>query len=308
MVDYPLSNFRHYYNEFLARGVTLAPQTFLGRMNNVLLPNADSDVAPNYDEHGISDYGLYQLGFSCEEKKDVLCASRRFLVSPSGSIHRCHYHLYSNCGNLGNARDEVLPTFSDYSICSDFGYCNPCDYPHVKFKHPEVHLVRELEKIVKDGEFAKFLVEYIQDNKDKLASIISVFVDILYCSDDPYWELYNNKDLFGAINKFVGSGDLIDNENALLFAQLDALLFGYLPRGVNVYRLLDDISILKYIDALGFVIYSRMVQGDAPIKELLVDPNLAKSLDVNIASIETSFGIAPVLRDKFMIMIGDNNE
>ena len=308
MVDYPLSNFKHYYEEFLNRGINLAPQTFLGKMNGVLLPKSNSDLSPDYQEHGIINYDRYIQGFSYEEKRDILCMTRRFLVSPTGSIHRCHYHLYSNRSPIGHVRDEELPTFSDFSKCSDFGYCNPCDYPHTKFKQLDISLGNELEKIVSDRGLAEFLMSYIQEHRDKLTDLVSVVVDALYCSDDPYWELYNNMEMRDRINEFIEEGGIVDNRNAFLLAQLDTLLFGFLPKGLNVYRLLDEVSLLKYIDALGYVIYMRMIEGESKLKELLTVPKLIENLDISVASMETSLAIAPILENKFVLVAGEKNE
>jgi len=308
MVDYPLSNFKYYYDEFLTRGIALSPQTYLGKMNDMLLPIPGSDVSPNYNEHGIVDYDMYQFGFSCNEKRDVLCRTNRFLVSPNGSIHRCHYHLYSNRGAVANVKDESLPILSDYIGCSDFGFCNPCDFPHANFKPIHVNLNQEILKIVKEPEFVNFITNYIRANKDEVIDLINSVAEILYRSNDPYWELYNNDMLKSTINKFINADGVINNHNAFLLAQLDTLLFCGLPHGVNIYRILDRPAQLKYVDALGYIIYMRLVEDGVEIKNLLLAPELVKGLDNAVAMLETTLGLAPILADKLVFTVGEKYE
>ncbi|MHA2220054.1 MAG: hypothetical protein ACXACY_29535, partial [Candidatus Hodarchaeales archaeon] len=147
--------------------------------------------------------------------------TRRFLVAPDGGIYRCHYHLYSRRGTIGNVRDEKLPEPSDYNLCNDFGYCNPCDFPHAKFRPTSINIPALLSQLVPDEDLVKTIVGYFTDNEEALAELVSLVSTELYLSDDVYWELYNNLTIRNALDSFVNEGGAIDNSNALLVAQFD---------------------------------------------------------------------------------------
>lgn len=306
MVDHPTSNFRHYYNEFIRRGVALAPQTFLGKINNVLLPNPESDMAKDYKEHGITNFPLYSQGFSCEEKSEILCMTRRFMVAPDGGIYRCHYHLYSRRGVLGNILEEKLfdSKLSDYSICSDFGYCNPCDFPHAKFRSTSINIPDLLLQLTKDEDVVKRIVTYFTDNETVLSELVSLISTELYLSDNVYWELYNNLNIRNALDNFVKEGGSINNTNALLVAQFDGALFRQLEHGVNVYRLLSDVALYKYVDAMSYIIFQAM-QNMKSMHSLLRTPKLVKALDATVAMVQASIGTMHVGTDTFIVWKGE---
>jgi ubiquinone/menaquinone biosynthesis C-methylase UbiE len=308
MVDYPTSNFKYYYNEFIKRGLVLNPQTFLGKINNVLLPNPESDIARDHKEHGITNFPLYKEGFSYEEKNEILCMTRRFLVAPDGGIYRCHYHLYSRHGAIGNVRDEKLPEPSDYSLCNDFGYCNPCDFPHAKFRPTSINIPAILSQLVPDEDLVKTIVRYFTDNEEALAEVVSLISTELYLSDDVYWELYNNSTIRNALDSFVNEGGAIDNSNALLVAQFDGALFRQLPYGVNIYRLLADSALYKYTDAMGYIIFQIFKNTNDAFK-ILRTPASALAFGAIIATLQTSIGTIHTGTDTCIIwnLREDNN-
>jgi SAM-dependent methyltransferase len=289
MVDHPTSNFRYYYNEFIKRGVALTPQTFLGKVNNVLLPNPEFDIAKDYNEHGITDFAIYNQGFSCEEKNNVLCMTRRFMVAPDGGLYRCHYHLYSKRGVLGNIQDEEFSVFSDYIKCSDFGYCNPCDFPHMKIRPTSINLPDVLLQLLQDENLVRRIVGFFTDNEKFLSDLVSLISTELYFSDDIYWELYNNLDIRDALDSFVKEGGAINNLNAVLVAQFDGALFRNLAYGINMYRLLNDVALYKYIDAIGYIVF-QVIQNAPEVVELFRSPGLVKGLDSVIANLQVSVG------------------
>jgi SAM-dependent methyltransferase len=300
MVDHPTSNFKYYYNEFIKRGLVLNPQTFLGKIGNVLLPNPESDLTRDHKEHGITSPPLYNQGFSCEEKNEILCMTRRFMTAPDGGIYRCHYHLYSKRETIGNIRNEKLFERSDYSVCNDFGYCNPCDFPHAKFKPTSINIPTLFSQVIQDEDLIKTIVGYFTDNEAVLVELVSLISTELYLSDDVYWELYNNLNIRNALDSFVNEGGAINNSNALLVAQFDGALFRQLPYGINIYRLLTDSALYKYIDAMGYIIFQIMQNTDGAFN-ILRTPGLTRSLDAIVASLQVSVGTVHVGTDTFVV-------
>ena len=311
MVDHPTSNFSYYYNEFIKRGLVLNPQTYLGKFDKVLLPNPESNLTRDYKEHGINDFNLYREGFSCEEKQQVLCMTRRFMVAPDGGIYKCHYHLYSKRNCLGNILDNTLPKMDDYVSCADFGFCNPCDFPHAKFKSITVNLEQEIFNITGDKIIASDLTNLFNDNLDVLQELLdSVFIR-LYQSNDPYWLLYNDDSIRKAINGFIMTSSvgeaMIDNTNARILAQLDGSLFRWLPSGINVFRLLDEIPLCKYIDALGDILYT-VIEYFPILKEKLPTLGHTKSFDTTIASLLVSLSTINFFSGAFYIWKEEKDE
>lgn len=136
MVDHPGSQFDNYRAAFLQYGIRLTAQSFLGNWNGKIYPNPyDATVKNDLREHGITDMTRYKNGFSAQIRQSILCSTKRFLIAPDGAVYNCHYRLYSrsknHCGQLTNS-SIILP--EDFFHCEDYGFCNPCDYPHVVFK------------------------------------------------------------------------------------------------------------------------------------------------------------------------------
>ena len=113
-------------------------QRFLGFYQDKLYPNeSDYDILQEQKD-GISNYRLYQEGFSQRKSSSILCHSDKVLIAPNGDIYNCHYKLYTGhkdkLGNLFN--DEVrvhIPR--EYFPCQEFGFCNPCDSEGHLFKY-----------------------------------------------------------------------------------------------------------------------------------------------------------------------------
>ncbi len=138
MVDHPNSKFIKFKEIFARNGLALRPQSFLGYWKGQLYPTSnDSDVTNDAREHGIYDLKLYNEGFANRQKKPVYCQTRRFLIAPDGLVYNCHYHLYSRTNPVGDLLKGELNLKEDYYYCEDFGFCNPCDFPHVRFKRIE---------------------------------------------------------------------------------------------------------------------------------------------------------------------------
>jgi sulfatase maturation enzyme AslB (radical SAM superfamily) len=290
MVAHPGSMYRKYSLEFLRRGIHLAPQTYLGKWNEELLPSPLSD-APDFGEHEIDDRILYEEGFSNRNRHEVLCSSGRFMVAPNGDIHKCHYLLYSGKNPLGNIKDLELPRFNDYDLCGEYGFCNPCDYPHVKFKPVQLELKTELDKLLTDESLSTALWEWFLDHTTpEFQGIIAEVSGILYCSDDPYWTLYNDERLKQVVNDYCEEPGVWDNTRERMFAQMDGSLFRFLPAGVNLYRILNEIPMLKYIDALGHVIRHVLAFHHPCTKRVFEREETAIGLDTLIANIMATVG------------------
>ncbi len=297
MVDHPTSNFQYYCTEFVKRGLAIAPQTFLGKANDILLPHPEFNIATNHNEHGIDNYDLYEEGFSCKSKSKVLCMTRRFLVAPNGNIFRCHYHAYSNSSPVGSIFDGVLPSSSDYIECKDYGYCNPCDYPHAKFRSMEINVPNILLSMSDNKEFVRALVEDLNNSPERFKELMIDVVAELYHSDNPYWELYHNDEIRKLINDFILEGGHINNSNAMLVAYLDGNLFRMLNHGINIYRLLEEEALLKYIDALGCVILD-VIKNTPLVTNRFYNAELCEALGPELASIMVSLGLATYSGDR----------
>jgi MoaA/NifB/PqqE/SkfB family radical SAM enzyme len=115
-------------------------QRFLGFYQGNLYPRETSDKVDQEQKDGITNYSLYQRGFSQKQASDIFCHSDKVLIAPNGDIHNCHYKVYTGHGDkMGNLfEDEVrvhIPR--QYFSCRDFGFCNPCD--------SEGHLFRSVD-------------------------------------------------------------------------------------------------------------------------------------------------------------------
>jgi hypothetical protein len=60
-------------------------------------------------------------------KKDVLCKPSEMLIAPDGSIYKCHGDLYSGRNPVAHILDEEVNLIHDFTLCSNYGLCNPCD-------------------------------------------------------------------------------------------------------------------------------------------------------------------------------------
>ena len=73
-------------------------------------------------------YGSYVYPEALNGKnKNVLCKPSELLISPSGSIHRCHADLYADRAPVGHILDKNVYLPTTHLNCNKFGNCNPCD-------------------------------------------------------------------------------------------------------------------------------------------------------------------------------------
>lgn len=301
MVDTHEVDFRKYHTEFLARGITIQPQTFLGIFDGELYPNAESSMMEDHGETGINNRTTFMDGFSCARKTQVLCSSGRFLVAPDGGIYRCHYQLYSGVDKQGDVRTGEFPIEQDYRLCEDYGFCNPCDFPSVSFKHVMANLQHILLDVLEgDVETARLLGETVKVFSEKSEAHQKVFnavFNVLYSSREPWWELYNSQILKDAVNEFICVGGLANNDNAEFIASFEYILFKKLPLGFNIYRILNDEALIKYIAIIGAV-HSELMTRHPLIEEYFGDDSIL--LASVIAKIVATYGTDTAYKDIYI--------
>jgi hypothetical protein len=302
-VDYPTSNFKRHYNEFIARGIHLQPQTFLGKIDDTLYPNK---YAVCYKEHGIDDFKFYEERSSCKEGKKVVCSTNKLIFSPTGGVHRCHYHLYSNKESITTIQELSEHSGNNinfslgYSECTDFGFCNPCDFNDTQIKSEAINLLALITQYSNEECAQHIITALLAYSKfdEAVLQFVQLLVSTLYTSNNPYWELYNNEDLIREINDFIRDDSEIDNTRALLLSTLELNIFRVLG-GVNVYRILDPVNLCKYIEAI-----------TVKFKEAFAH-ELEQNSDVFFQRLSVYFGSLASMLYKMPtagLMIGDDDE
>jgi len=74
------------------------------------------------------------------------CRTTELLISPAGTIHRCHHDLYNGIHALGSILDPDVAIEHVFRDCSFYGRCNPCDVKiknnrHQVFGHTSVEII-----------------------------------------------------------------------------------------------------------------------------------------------------------------------
>lgn len=126
-----------YEKRFKEKGLFLEVQRFTGFYKGKLYPLGEEGQLKYHFDDGITDYSKYEEGFSLKSEKPILCRLNRVLFAPDGDIYNCHYKLYTKSEECyGNLFDHNFKTDipTDFFLCRHYGYCNPCEYPHVEFK------------------------------------------------------------------------------------------------------------------------------------------------------------------------------
>jgi SAM-dependent methyltransferase len=288
MVDHPGVDFRRYHTEFVKRGITITPQTFLGKYNGELFPNDESSLAKDYGETGINNQELYKFGFSCQEKKETICHTGRFLVAPDGGVYRCHYQLYSRRDKQGDVKDFQMPIDQDFRMCNDFGFCNPCDFPHVQFKAPAIPIDQLAMGIcLGDQAIAENATKMIADfteRDERHQEIFTEIFNVLYSSTNPWWELYNNEALHKTINDYINEGGMVENDHLDFFVTFEQGVIKAMPYAVNIYRIFDDTALVKYLanssvaQAAVFLHHFPKLREFFDADPMLIQPLLSKIL------------------------------
>jgi hypothetical protein len=79
-------------------------------------------------------------------RRSCRCRTTELLISPSGTIHRCHHDLYNGILPLASILDEDLAIENVFRDCAFYGNCNPCDVKvknnrHQIFGHTSVEII-----------------------------------------------------------------------------------------------------------------------------------------------------------------------
>ena len=78
--------------------------------------------------HGNKFYGTYKYPKAVSgKKKRCLCKPSELIIAPDGSMHRCHYDLYSNKEAYAHILDNNIKVLDTYTKCDYMGMCNSCD-------------------------------------------------------------------------------------------------------------------------------------------------------------------------------------
>lgn len=109
-VEYPETNIDEIRDRAWSMGIDFRTKDFLGIYND-------------------KKYGDYKYEDACygSEFKSVKCMTKELLISPDGSIHRCHRDLYKGEYQLGSILDNNLELEFKFRDCYKYGECNPCD-------------------------------------------------------------------------------------------------------------------------------------------------------------------------------------
>jgi MoaA/NifB/PqqE/SkfB family radical SAM enzyme len=134
-----LERFNQYGRTFKANGLFLEKQRYNGFYKEKFYPFTGDEAAFEFKDN-IKNYDEYSKGCSMTARKEILCRMNKVLFAPDGTIYNCHYKLYSKSSDsYGNifSTDAKVHIPEDYFPCSDYGFCNPCDWPYAKFMNPK---------------------------------------------------------------------------------------------------------------------------------------------------------------------------
>ena len=130
-----LEVFQKYVHIFKSRGLSLKRQRFNGFYKGKFYPFGGEEDDYEFKDN-ITEYEKYERGCSCKAKQEIYCKMNKVLFAPDGKVYNCHYKIYSGSpdyyGNIFNG-NSVVNIPKDYFVCSDYGYCNPCDWPYAQF-------------------------------------------------------------------------------------------------------------------------------------------------------------------------------
>ncbi|MFA5410466.1 MAG: radical SAM protein [Candidatus Omnitrophota bacterium] len=122
--------------KFAKKGLIVEMQRFTGFYKHELYPKEDTGIKYGLD-YGINDYKFYEEACGQKAKKEAWCKTNKVLFAPNGDIYNCHYFLYTKSSrHYGNLFDENFKAGipNDFVKCSEFGFCNPCDFEGLQIK------------------------------------------------------------------------------------------------------------------------------------------------------------------------------
>lgn len=79
--------------------------------------------------HGGKVYGTFRYPNAVDagDLRHCSCRTTELLISPDGTIHRCHSDLYSGRSPVGHILKEQNKAIGKWIHCSVYGKCNSCD-------------------------------------------------------------------------------------------------------------------------------------------------------------------------------------
>jgi sulfatase maturation enzyme AslB (radical SAM superfamily) len=80
-------------------------------------------------EYNKKTCGTYRYPKAVDSAKlrHCFCKTTELIIGSDGNIYRCHHDFYNNLLPVGNLLDPNFEIKDDFSECSNFGVCNPCD-------------------------------------------------------------------------------------------------------------------------------------------------------------------------------------
>ncbi|MDD5504146.1 MAG: radical SAM protein [Candidatus Omnitrophica bacterium] len=134
-----IDDVKRYRDKLLKAHPLVKLQRFTGYYKNTLYPVENGYDIECQQQDGIRNYADYRQGFSQKNKEDMFCRMGKVLFAPNGDIYNCHYKLYTaHNDKFGNIFSKGLNISmpSDFFLCHDYGFCNPCDSEGHAFKKP----------------------------------------------------------------------------------------------------------------------------------------------------------------------------
>jgi hypothetical protein len=109
----------------------------------VLLPKTKKDIRVqypmrwhDYGKYIDENYNKYYDMCSQKHKLEVKCKTDRLLISPDDNIYRCSAHAYRMPYRykVGSVHNVVKVSAGFEMLCTEYGYCEPCDVGNVEVR------------------------------------------------------------------------------------------------------------------------------------------------------------------------------
>lgn len=102
------------------REISFRTKSFMGIYKGV-----DDLGKPFLIKHG--NYSRYPDAVFNKKTKKCMCKASDILINPSGNIYKCQRDLLLTENTIGNLLSPDLQISGDFSFCSNYGQCHPCD-------------------------------------------------------------------------------------------------------------------------------------------------------------------------------------
>lgn len=105
------------FRALVNRGLPMSKSGYIGWVNGKLSPPYRDDPYRNKD------------------KTSVLCLCKEVLFAPDGTVYNCPAKLDRRCENTyGNIFKGEVDMPTDYILCQEYGFCNPCSEHYTAYK------------------------------------------------------------------------------------------------------------------------------------------------------------------------------